>query len=141
MLAEQRARAILQQLSQHQPQCAAHGREHRVFPKHIGGSLIPVKAQHFDGGNLPDTLCDIDVVQIVEYDEGQRSGAADHHKYDIVHTAHHAGKAHQHICIDLHGGHMLQIHQCGAHLVYIRFLRQIHIEIFKSKGARPHTHN
>ena len=55
---------------QKNPQANAYpGSDHRqqhIFPVHIGGNLLVKKAEHLQGGKLPPTLIDVDVVQIVE---------------------------------------------------------------------------
>ena len=67
----------MQKLSQHHPQSHAEAGQNHVLPVDVGGKLPVVEAQHFQRSQLPHTLGDVDVGQVVQHDEGQRRRAHD----------------------------------------------------------------
>ncbi len=120
----------VQRFAKEESRRAADRCQHCILTKHIGGRLVFVESQHLDRRDLADPLRDVDVVQVVEHDERKRRRACDDDKHDVIHTAHHARKACQHIRIDGDCRHVVRLHQRRARRVDIRLLRQINIEIF-----------
>ena len=59
--------------TQSQAQQGTDSREKNVLPEDVGGGFAFSEAQHLDGGNLPDSLGDVDVGQVVQHDKGERS--------------------------------------------------------------------
>ena len=85
-LAEYKAQ---QELSQGDAkQRSKHG-EHQILLEHILRRLAGGKAQHLDGGNLPDALVDVDVGQIIQHNHRQDSGTDDHHYHHQIQGGHH----------------------------------------------------
>ena len=83
-----------------QPDNCSERCQHDIFPEHIGCCLLWSETKYLDRCNLPDSLGDVDVRQVINYDKCQRTGAEDDQKHHCIQTAHHFVDLAEHIRID-----------------------------------------
>ena len=73
----------------------------RHFPgTHRDAVSLWSETKYLDRCNLPDSLGDVDVRQVINYDKCQRTGAEDDQKHHCIQTAHHFVDLAEHIRID-----------------------------------------
>ena len=90
------------------------GCEHDVFSEDVSIRLARIEAEHLDGRNLADTLCDVDVGQVVQHNECQSAGADHDQDDDVIQTGHHIADAVAHILCDADRGYVPRVHQLRA---------------------------
>ena len=45
-------------------------RQYQIFSEHLCRGFVRIKAQNFNGGNFAYSLCNVDVRQVIENNEG-----------------------------------------------------------------------
>ena len=112
----------MQQAAQRNAHQGCDGCQQDVFAEHVLGRFIGIEAQHLDGGDFPDPLCNVYIGQVVEHNEGQGTGAGNHQSHDVVETLHHGIDPVAEIAGDADCGNIAGIQEHRAVTVRIRNL-------------------
>ena len=125
----------MQNHAQRQTEHNAHAAQNDILPEHVGPGFPTVEAQHFDGGDLPHPLGDIDVAQVEQHDKGQCRRAGQHQSYHIVKADHHLVDKVPGVRDHSDVGHAVRVGELSGQGVFILPILHLHQQSLGLIGA------